>query len=983
MLHSLLEHQLKQLGLSGSTAPDNDSWEELIELINVSYKGFDESIYPQERFPNDRSAETEDLYKNLRNSSETLVAIERDRLRSVISSLGAGLCILDSDGYLISINPEGERLLGWKESELKDQPLFDLLELCDTDNPSTISNSESVKLAISSGQTHHKEDGCFLCKNRDLLYVSYTVNPIMTAGDEVSSAVLVFIDITKSKLAEDDQRESEERVRTIADSARDAIIMIKGSGEITFWNPAAVKMFGLSSGEVMGKDMHSLIVPNTYREAYTKGLEQFIDTGEGNAIGKTLEVTAKYRDGHEFPVEISLSSINIKGEWQSVGIVRNISERKQAEEALRESERRLNTLLTSIPDAVLYQSGVNRYVSSNAEKMLGYPIDKITGEPTFFASIIHPDDRKRVDNIVKKWIGTGTQGAIEMEMRVRKFDGSYIWLLDRMVKIASTEGEADEFLGVMIDITERKRTEQELTFAKNAAEEANHAKSEFLSNMSHELRTPLNSVIGFTNILLKKTDNFRIKDITYLERILDNGKHLLTLINEILDLSKIEAGRMDVELSRVSLDDLILETINQLDGQVRGKNIKLTTELPHTIAPIAADPNKIKQILINLIGNSIKFTEKGSITIRVTVEAKSNHPVCISVSDTGIGISEDRLETIFEAFKQAEASTTRKYGGTGLGLTISRSLCQLMGYRLEVSSEVGVGSTFSIHLMGLGGQLPSPIISDQYTSMSPVPVSNRPIIREKDLSIFKDKLILIIDDDSDSRMLLTDYVEGYGSQVISANSGEQGLQMARKYRPDIITVDLFMPGMNGWDVSKEIRSDPILQNIPVIVISVVANENRGLLLGAVDFLDKPIERSELMTVLKRNLNDSRGRVLIVEDNPDAQKLISLYLSEENVEIRLAENGLAALQILDSFKPDVIVLDLMMPVMSGVEFLKRIRIDPRYFHLPVVVVSAQSLSAAETKELANDVSVVLKKGDPSIEADLLSVLRETLNNISES
>ncbi len=486
---------------------------------------------------------------------------------------------------------------------------------------------------------------------------------------------------------------------------------------------------------------------------------------------------------------------------------------------------------------------------------------------------------------------------------------------------------------------------RELQEVNRRLEAASRHKSEFLANMSHELRTPLNAIIGFTRLVMRRSKNvLPVKQSENLEKILISADHLLRLINDILDLSKIEAGRMEVRPVTVDLESLVDGCLRTVEPMVRSERLRLVKAIETGLPPLFTDHDKLKQILINLLSNAIKFTEAGAVT--VTARHRDG-AVAIAVADTGIGVPEDALDLIFEEFRQVDSGTTRRYGGTGLGLSISRHFARLLGGDITVESTLGVGSTFMLTLPARYG---TPVAG----RAAPGAPSEAPAAERE-----AGNLVLAIDDDPDAIYLLKENLTEAGYRVVGALSAEEGLRKARELRPFAITLDIMMPHRDGWEILHDLKADPGTKDIPIIVISIVDNKDLGYRLGAFDYLLKPFDREAVVAALTR-ISPHQGRVLVVDDDPQVVDMVRQLLEDEPYEVLAAADGHEALEAIARQRPDVILLDLLMPRLDGFAVIEHLQQDPQHRSIPVIVLTAKTLSAAERAMLDQSVLKVIQK-----------------------
>jgi signal transduction histidine kinase/CheY-like chemotaxis protein len=510
---------------------------------------------------------------------------------------------------------------------------------------------------------------------------------------------------------------------------------------------------------------------------------------------------------------------------------------------------------------------------------------------------------------------------------------------------------------------ELEAANRELQTANAKIREADRLKSEFLANMSHELRTPMNAIIGFTRLVRRKSaDTLPLKQLENLEKVETSANQLLRLINDILDLSKIEAGKMGVSIMPFHLAPLVDTCFATVEPMVHEGKVRLLKDLPGDLPEILSDQDKLKQIIINLLSNALKFTEKGEVKLTAALE---NNSLKITVSDTGIGIPAPALEYIFDEFRQADGSSTRRHGGTGLGLSITRKLTHLLGGTVDVRSVEGLGSNFTVTIPlekeDAEAEAPTKMVAPKQTGLLSTDMK-------------APKVLLAIDDDPDVLSLLRQNLEEEGYCVVGALNAEEGLQKAKALHPFAITLDILLPQKDGWAVLGALKADSATRDIPIIMLSIIDDKELGFSLGAFDYLLKPFDKEAILAALRRISGVPAGRVLLVDDEPAAVDLLAQILQDEGYQVKGVHSGEEALRILEDSPQDIMLLDLLMPGLDGFEVIQQVRTKPRLRDIPIIVVTAKDLTDAERGFLCRSADRIIQKAGIAREALMKEIRR---------
>ncbi len=555
--------------------------------------------------------------------------------------------------------------------------------------------------------------------------------------------------------------------------------------------------------------------------------------------------------------------------------------------------------------------------------------------------------------------------------------GRRVMLLNARKLQAGHHGEL--LVLAMEDVTERRRAEEEVAKAKEASETANKTKSLFLANMSHELRTPLNAIVGYSEMLQEEAVDQNLGSFgADLEKINGAGRHLLALINDILDLSKIEAGKMDLYLETFDINTMIDEVAATVHPMVAKNSNTMHVQKSFDLGSMHADQIKVRQGLFNLLSNAAKFTQSGKIALEAERQRMDSREwIVFKVTDTGIGLSTEQIVKLFQDFTQADPSTTRKFGGTGLGLALTRRFCQMMGGDVTLQSVPGQGSVFTI-------KIPADVVeirTEPERAATHGAITSGTAVENTETLPDIGTCVLVIDDDLSQRELMKSFLSKEGFCVYCASSGAEGLRLARQLRPVAITLDVMMPDMDGWVVLETLKHDPATHDIPVVMLTMVDDPQRGFTLGAADYATKPVNRRRLARIIKKYACPTPPcAILVVEDDAATRALTRNMLEKEGCRVLEAENGEIALEMMKADRPSLILLDLMMPVMDGFEFADKVRAQPEWRSIPIVVVTAHDLTGEERRRLSGYVETILHKVGGSRE-ELLNRVRNELDNFA--
>jgi PAS domain S-box-containing protein len=931
----------------------------LVYLINRESR---QQLKNLEHHETKRSLEVQEKNNSQLQEINLSLQVSEEKLTVTLNSIGDAVIATDAEGYMTLLNPLAEKLTGWTRAEAIGQPVEKVFQIInqETRKPAMVPIKETLAHGTIQGLANHT---ILIARDGSECAIADSCAPIRNRNGEVIGAVLVFRDVTEEYAAQQALRDGAMQIQAILNTVVDGIITVRSSGSILQTaNLAAERMFGYTKEELAGQKF-SLLIPELETSQSNEALDYYRATDEDYAIGIGREAVGRRKDKSLFPLEMAVGEMWLGDQRHFTGILRDITARKQVEAQQKTLDQRLRdqwfytrSLIESNIDAIMTTDpvGIITDVNKQMELLTGCTRDELIGAPfkNYFT------DPVRAEAAIAQVLSEKNVTDYELTMRAR--DGKETVVSYNANTFYDRERRLQGVFAAARDITERKHLDQELKDknielerSQSMAEKANLAKSDFLSNMSHEIRTPMNAIIGMSYLALKTDLTVRQRD--YINKIKGSGRHLLGIINDILDLSKIEAGKLTVEHTEFELEKVLENVANLIAEKTSAKGLELVFDIDKNVPlNLIGDPLRLGQIFINYSNNAVKFTEQGEIDIVIRLKEQTESDVMIycAVRDTGIGLTEEQMGRLFQNFSQADTSTTRKFGGTGLGLVISKKLAELMGGEVGVESQPGKGSTFWFTArLGKGAG------------------------KKNKLALSGDlqgKRVLVVDDNVNARLVLGDMLTSMSFKVDQVESGAIAVGAVDRAEAEgapyeIVFIDWQMPEMDGIETARRLRDLP-LSNLPHLMM-VTAYGREEVIQGAEetgfeDVLIKPVSASVLYDGVVRILGGivdgesstrdaptdafelletiKGARVLLVEDNELNQEVATELLQDAGFNVELAENGQLALDKIRINDYDIVLMDMQMPVMDGIKATEEIRKEIRFNNLPVVAMTANAM-----------------------------------------
>jgi PAS domain S-box-containing protein len=775
-----------------------------------------------------------------------LAAITSRRLAAIVDSSDDAIASKDLDSIVKSWNAAAERIFGYTAEEIIGTSIKRIIP------PDRESEEDDILARIARGERVDHLETIRMRKDGQLINVSVTISPIKDSTGKVIGASKVARDITERKRSEEKLRASEERFRQLWATTTDAIVVMDAEERVQYANPAVHRIFGYSEQELIAHGMR-VIMPEKLREKHTAGMRRYLSTGERKLDWRATEMVGLHRDGHEFPIEISFSHFQENGQDRFAAFIRDISERKHAQEALQRSEALFRQLADSMPNIVwaARPDGYVDYYNRRWYEFTGLPEDADGNER--WESVIHPADLQRTQNAWARSLRTGEPYEIEFRYR-RAADGSYRWHLGRALPAKDATEEIVRWFGTSTDIHDQKQlqhqNEQLLDSeraARGEAERASRMKDEFLATLSHELRTPLNAILGWAQILRDAADLKEVREgIEVIER---NARAQTQIIEDLLDMSRIISGKVRIDVQHVNVAPIVQAAVESVRLAADAKGVRLQTVFDSMAGPVSGDPNRLQQVFWNLLSNAVKFTPRGG-RVQVVLERVNSH-LDISVIDTGEGIKPEFLPHVFDRFRQADATTTRKHGGLGLGLAIVKQLVELHGGTIRVKSGgIGQGAAFTVTLPVMPIQIASESTGQRH---HPHAIGNPAFNLETCLKLNGVK-VLVVDDEPDARALVKRLLDECEALVRTAGSADEAMTMIQEEIPDVLVSDIGMPDEDGYSLIRRVRAIGVERGgrVPAVALTAYARAEdrmKAILAGFQMHVPKPVEGAELLTMI--------------------------------------------------------------------------------------------------------------------------------------